>query len=73
MIRTAAQLRAAIGRAVIAGDQTEADRLRAEYYTLILGDYIRDVLHKSPPLTTDQVERLRALLPLPVEAAEVSS
>lgn len=46
-----------------------ADRQR-EYATLSLEDHIRDVVASAPPLTGEQVERLRGLLDLPCRDAE---
>lgn len=64
-----AQLRAAIGRAVARGDHTEAQQHRAEYYTVQLDRKIQETLAKAPPLSVEQVRRLRALLPLPTPEA----
>jgi hypothetical protein len=60
---TLGQLRAAIGRAVIAGDASEADRLRAEYYVRVIEDKIHECAVKSPtPFSASQVEHLHQVL-----------
>lgn len=68
-----AQLRAAIGRAVIKDNPVEATRLRAEYYTTILAAKIKETVDKAPPLTAEQIERLRGLLPVPTGRDEAGA
>lgn len=57
-----ASQRAAIARATRSGDLPEADRLRTEYRTAKIEDYIRRTVDEAPPLTDEQRRRLARLL-----------
>jgi hypothetical protein len=60
-----AQLRAEIACAVRYGDTERATAARREYYTEQLAGKIKATVDLAPQLTTEQIERLRSLLPVP--------
>lgn len=62
MNRTPAQWRAEIAGCVSRNDHEGAAAARQEYYAAQLEKKIREVVAKAPPLTDEQIERLRALL-----------
>lgn len=59
--RTRAQWRAENATAVRYGQAERAKRAKGEYYTLTLEEIITKTLAKAPPLTPEQIERLRSL------------
>ena len=55
--------RAVKARAAQTGDTARAAHADRELRTAKLAEHIRQVIESAPPLTAEQVERLRALLP----------
>jgi hypothetical protein len=55
-------LTSGIARAVLQGNHQEADRLRTELRTAKLAARIREATEAAPPLSEDQLSRLRGLL-----------
>lgn len=55
-------LTAGIARNELLGNREEADRLRTELRTKKLEAKIREAVAAAPPLTPEQIERLRGLL-----------
>jgi hypothetical protein len=62
MSKTPARWRAEIAGCVSRRDHEGAKAARREYYAAQLEAKIREVVAKAPPLTDEQIERLRALL-----------
>ena len=56
------QLRSRKGVAVRLGRTHEAERLDTEIRTARLADYVRATVDASPPLTSEQRDRIAALL-----------
>lgn len=61
------RITAGIATAARIGDYEGADRLRAVLRTTKLAAKIREAVDAAPPLTSEQIEKLRSLLPLPVQ------
>jgi hypothetical protein len=56
-----ARYNAAIARCKKFGDEKGAEEARRGFYTELLAEKITEVVAKAPPLTPEQIERLRAL------------
>jgi hypothetical protein len=64
-------LRAENATATRYGDTERAQRALGEYYTLTLEEIITETVAKAPPLSEQQIERLRSLLaPSTIVAAQ---